>query len=204
MPLAAPDHLTHADIVQAARVLLQRYQDGAYVEWHQQRTYGNDHLRTFLDRSPDARFEPVYAQEVLLAFTPDIRPKKVILRLNLMGLQAGMVNRSAAHPESDDDDLLAGLHLLERQRWFVTMSAERMSPTWVLHLIDVLGAETVDLAFTLDLSRDWFTAAEADPTSVDLPALRTMASLRGRTNLDFIHDVLDLADSFSMPTGTTP
>lgn len=185
-------------------MLLWRYQDGAYVEWRQRRVYGNDHLRTFLDRSPDARFEPVYAQQILLAFFPACPPKKVVLRLNAMGLQAGMTHRTAVRPDCTDDDLLAGLHLLDHQRWFITMSVERMPPTWVLHLMDVLGAETVDLAFALDMTRGWFAAAEQDPTSVDLPALRTMASLRARTNLNIINDALDLADSFSMPTGSTP
>lgn len=69
VPLAEPDHLTHADLMQAARVLLWRYQDGAHIEWHQQRIYGNDHLRTFLDRSPDARFEPVYRLRELWLWT---------------------------------------------------------------------------------------------------------------------------------------
>lgn len=208
MPLATPDHLTHADLTQAARVLLWRYQDGTPIGWQRERIYGNDNLRARFDRNPEARFVSDYAQEVLLAFYPDLAPKHVIRRLSLMGLQAGMTGRGPSHPECSDEDLLAGLHLLHQRHWFVHMAAERMAPTWVLHLIAVLGAETVNLAISLGMNRDWFTSAAEQPETVDLPALRTLAALSGATpeatGADVLHDVLDLVDSGSMPTGSMP
>ena len=189
VPLARPDHLTHTDLIQAARILVGRHQDAFPVDWHTspERLETNHHIRTELDSHPAVRHDPLYAQEVFKAFLPDTLPKTMVRHLSQFGLQVGLTGRTATNPAASDADILAGLHILDHHdRWVDHMRILNMSPLRTHTLLTQLthphtghpdGHEVLDLGIRLHMDDDWFTATAADPNTVDLPALRTMHAL---------------------------
>jgi hypothetical protein len=176
-PLVSPSFLTSDDLLVATRVLLGRYQNvqSGFI-WNTRRRLDNATVRNRWNRLADNRVDTDLCQEVVLAFCCT-RPLHVMRDLHFMGLNANDSDQPDGPVATSDDDLYAGLLLLDRPGWYDTMTSNQMTPSQVVSLIEVLGEETVGLGLELGLDATWFTAAEADPTTVDLPGLRTLAAL---------------------------
>lgn len=183
MPLPRP--VTSADIADACRILLRRLQGSLRTNWDEDRIYSDSGIarrirkarRDWGDTDPTIQdafpmrgvFTGDLAVEIIRAGTGR-NPLSVIASLDQMGL----IGRN--HPT--DDDIHAGLALLDHGGWFDTIREQGVLPI-VATLIEALGEEAVDLMLRLGYTQAAFETVFNDPDLIDLPALRTMVALRG-------------------------
>lgn len=183
MPLPRP--VSSADLADAARILLRRLQGSLRTNWDEDRIYTDASIAhrirksrrewANIDDTTKAAFpmRGVFAGDLsveIIRVATNRNPMFVISSLD----QLGLIGRN--HPT--DDDIHAGLALLDHGGWFDTIADNDLLPI-VATLIEALGDERVDLMLRLGYTQSAFETVFNDPDSIDMDALRTMAALRG-------------------------
>lgn len=177
--LANPEHLTRVDLLVAARTMLSRYERldlNRVIEWCSARELDNLTVRLALNGTRTGPADADLSQEVLMAFFPDHHPRAISESLYRMGLRGQPLKDAAI--ASPDEDLHAGLFLLDHPDWFTPMACARISPQRIAPLVGIIDDEAIGLALDLGLDDDWFATAATDPDGVNAPGLRTLAALR--------------------------
>lgn len=183
MPLPRP--VTTADTADASRILLRRLQGSLRTNWDEDRIYTDASIAkrirksrrewTDTDTTTRAAFPNIgvfagdLAVEIIRVATGR-NPMFVISSLD----QLGLIGRN--HPT--DDDIHAGLALLDHGGWFDTIRENGLLPI-VATLIEALGHERVDLMLRLGYTQAAFETVFNNPSTINIDALRTMAALRG-------------------------